>query len=233
MSNVKVVYMAIAGVASELSETGIKKNKENKFQGFKFRGIDDVYNALAPLLSKYGLVILPRVIERECVERLTKKQEPIFYATVTSEFDLVAVEDGSMHTIRTVGEAMDSSDKATNKAMSAAYKYACLQAFCIPTEGDNDADATTHDLQANKPQKPTAVANKTSAKQVDLVKQIKDGCAHFGMDSKRYAEHNGLTPSSPVDVLQGHVDSFNKMIENQALGKLTEAEQFAIEEYAA
>ena len=51
-----------------------------------------------------------------------------------------------MHTIRTYGEAMDSADKATNKAMSAAYKYAAIQAFCIPTEGDNDADATTHDV---------------------------------------------------------------------------------------
>jgi hypothetical protein len=41
---------------------------------------------------------------------------------------------------------MDMADKATNKAMSAAYKYACLQAFCIPTEGDNDADASTPDV---------------------------------------------------------------------------------------
>src|SRR5690606_19364534 len=44
------------------------------------------------------------------------------------------------------GEAMDSADKATNKAMSAAYKYAAFQTFCIPTEGDNDADATTHEV---------------------------------------------------------------------------------------
>jgi hypothetical protein len=49
---------------------------------------------------------------------------------------------------------MDSADKATNKAMSAAYKYACLQTFCIPTEGDNDADATTHQVA---PATPTAV----------------------------------------------------------------------------
>jgi hypothetical protein len=47
--------------------------------------------------------------------------------------------------VQTYGEAMDSADKATNKAMSAAYKYAAFLAFCIPTEGDNDADATTHE----------------------------------------------------------------------------------------
>jgi len=30
--------------------------------------------------------------------------------------------------------------------MSAAYKYAAFMTFAIPTEGDNDADATTHDV---------------------------------------------------------------------------------------
>src|SRR5690606_17937912 len=69
---------------------------------------------------------------------------------VEAEFDLICSEDGSKFTIRTFGEAMDSADKATNKAMSAAYKYAAMQAFCIPTEGDNDADATTHDVAARK-----------------------------------------------------------------------------------
>jgi hypothetical protein len=46
---------------------------------------------------------------------------------------------------------MDSGDKATNKAMSAAYKYAAFMAFAIPTEGDNDADATTHDVAPAPP----------------------------------------------------------------------------------
>jgi hypothetical protein len=68
----------------------------------------------------------------------------LFYVTVEAEFDFVSSQDGSKHTVKTYGEAMDSGDKATNKAMSAAYKYAAFQTFCIPTEGDNDADAHTH-----------------------------------------------------------------------------------------
>jgi hypothetical protein len=59
---------------------------------------------------------------------------------------LVSAEDGSKHTARTFGEAMDSGDKATNKAMSAAYKYMAFQTFAIPTEGDNDADNHTHEI---------------------------------------------------------------------------------------
>ena len=56
--------------------------------------------------------------------------------------------------MKTFGEAMDSGDKATNKAMSAAYKYAALQAFAIPTEGDNDTENHTHEIQPEQ-QKPT------------------------------------------------------------------------------
>jgi hypothetical protein len=94
----------------------------------------------------HGVVILPRMLSRECVERVNQKGTALFYTTVEAEFDIVSAEDGSKHTVKTYGEAMDSGDKSTNKAMSAAYKYACIQSFCIPTEGDNDADAHTTEL---------------------------------------------------------------------------------------
>jgi len=74
---------------------------------------------------------------------------------VEAEFDFVSVKDGSKVTARSFGEAMDSADKATNKAMSAAYKYTAFQTFCIPTEGDNDADAHTQEVtQAHQPAEP-------------------------------------------------------------------------------
>jgi hypothetical protein len=46
---------------------------------------------------------------------------------------------------------MDSAGKATNKAMSAAYKYLALLVFCIPTESTPDADQETHEVSATKP----------------------------------------------------------------------------------
>lgn len=146
------VYQAISAVMTDLAVEGIGKDRKNEQQNYKFRGIDDVYNALSSTLSKNGLLMLPRVLSRDVVERVSAKGSVLFYVTVEAEFDLVASEDGSTHTIKTYGEAMDSGDKATNKAMSAAYKYAAMQAFCIPTEGDNDADATTH---AVKPMVPS------------------------------------------------------------------------------
>ena len=141
------VYQAINAIQSDLAKTGISKDRVNsQGSGYKFRGIDDVYNAISPLLAKHGLCILPRMLTRECTDRMSAKGGNLFYVVVEAEFDFVSAEDGSKHTVKTFGEAMDSGDKATNKAMSAAYKYAAFQAFAIPTEGDNDADAYTHDV---------------------------------------------------------------------------------------
>ena len=158
----KHVFKAINNVQAELAKIGISKDRKNQQQGYAFRGIDDVYGSIAPLLAKEGLVILPHYTERTCVERVTAKGGVIFYAVVKGTYELVDSEDGSSTTCELYGEAMDSADKATNKAMSAAYKYMCLQTFCIPTEGDNDADATTHTVQpANKtaPKKTTPAVN--------------------------------------------------------------------------
>jgi len=141
----KNVFQMINEVTSILSIGGISKDRNNRDQGYSFRSIDDIYNALAPALCKTGLCILPKVLERTCAERVSNKGNAIFYVTVKVDFDFVSTQDGSHTSIITYGEAMDSGDKATNKAMSAAYKYACIEAFCIPTIGDNDADLTSPD----------------------------------------------------------------------------------------
>lgn len=140
------VYAKIAAVQGQLAKVGISKSRRNQQQGYNFRGIDEVYAALSPLLAEYGLVIVPRVISRECIEGQTRKGDPLFRVTVHAQFDFVSADDGSIHTAATFGEAMDSADKATNKAMSAAYKYAAFMTFAIPTEGDNDADASHHEV---------------------------------------------------------------------------------------
>lgn len=145
------VYAAINAVQKALSHTGIVKNRRNsQGAGYNFRGIDDVYNAIAPLLAENGLCIIPRFISRSCEERQSKAGGALFYVTVEAEFDFVSSEDGTKHTARTFGEAMDSGDKATNKAMSAAYKYAAFQTFAIPTEGNPDADAETHEAESRR-----------------------------------------------------------------------------------
>jgi hypothetical protein len=178
------VYKAINSIQAELAKTGISKDSTNTFDNYKFRGIDAVYNALSPLLAKHGLCILPRMLSRDIQERQTQKGGTIFYVTVEAEFDLVCAEDGSKHTIRTYGEAMDRGDKATNKAMSAAYKYAAFQTFAIPTEGDNDADAHTHDVVPK---------SALSRKRESLVQDAADMAVELFQEGKEVAAYEAVS----------------------------------------
>jgi len=171
------VYQAIGAVSRALSKDGIGKGRTNSQQGYKFRGIDDVLNSLSSALVDAGLVILPRCTHREVVERTTAKGGALFNVTCAVEFDLVSVEDGSKHTVCTYGEAMDSADKATNKAMSAAYKYLALLVFCIPTEAtpDTDADFTTHEVKPKaESTSPAAVAKQMTADAVTNLQRVVD-----------------------------------------------------------
>lgn len=220
------IYKAISAVQSDLAKTGIKKDGKNTTQHYKFRGIDAVYSHLAPLLSKHGLVILPRVMSRECVERKTAKGGNLFYTILDVEFDMVATEDGSKHTIRTIGEAMDSADKSTNKAMSAAYKYACFLAFCIPTEGDNDADGTTHDV-APRQTKPQAVQNKHDPR-VEVGEQIKAIRIELGLSGMQVSQAYGLpAENATIGELQHALNEITDLHTAWHNGQLTE-EQKAI-----
>lgn len=144
------VYAAINEVTAIMASEGIAKSRRNQQQGYQFRGIDDVFSALSRHLANAKLCILPRVLHRDVVERATKSGGVSTYVVLDVEFDLVSSVDGSKHTIRTMGEAMDTADKATNKAMSAAMKYACLLAFQIPTEGDNDTE-NSHPEKGSSP----------------------------------------------------------------------------------
>ena len=196
------VYQAINAVQTELASKGIAKGQENSYDRYRFRGIDDVYNALGPALAKAGLVILPRVTDRQVAERPTAKGGVQLAVTLQVEFDFITAEDGSKHTVVAFGEAMDRGDKATPKAMAAAYKYMAFQAFCIPVEGQPDADSETHELAqapqpAPQPVKPQAVqpvpANdpviaETQAAWIKKTLQqtqadVKKFCSHFGVAS--------------------------------------------------
>ena len=143
------VYAAITAIRASLAQTGISKSRENKDQKYKFRGIDEVYNAVSALLAEHQLCIMPSFSERLVSERTTKSGGAMFSVTVRGAFAFVSAVDGSSHTVVTYGEAMDTADKATNKAMSAAMKYCVLETFTVPTEGDDhDADERTPDVAA-------------------------------------------------------------------------------------
>lgn len=135
-------------VTRKIAAEGIGKTRNNSTQGYKFRGVDEVMNAFAPILAEQGLYLRPRFTEREVAERVNKNGTALFYVTVRGEFDF-SNDAGETVTVGPFyGEAMDSGDKATNKAMATAFKYAMFQTFCVPLEGvtGGDADMQTHEV---------------------------------------------------------------------------------------
>lgn len=134
------IYKAIPCIMGEINAVG--KNKKNTQQGFMYRGVDDVMNAINPALVKNNVFIVPEVIEQSREERKTAKGGSLLYSVCRMKFRFYA-DDGSYVEAVTTGEGMDSGDKSTNKAMAVAFKYACFQVFCIPTEEMKDPDAET------------------------------------------------------------------------------------------
>lgn len=134
------IYQSITKIMEEVPSIG--KNQKNKTQNFMYRGIDDVMNALQPLLAKYKVFIVPEILEQTREERTTKNGSGLIYSICKIKYKFYA-EDGSSIEAITIGEGMDSGDKATNKAMAIAMKYALFQVFCIPTEEMKDPDSET------------------------------------------------------------------------------------------
>lgn len=162
-TKVPAIYAAIARVIADVGYVG--KDKVNKQQGFKFRSVDDVYNALHPALAKNKVFIVPEILEqtREVVGT-TSKGSKMTLVICKIKFTFFA-EDGSFVESVIIGEGIDMADKGTNKAMAIAYKYACFQVFCIPTEEMVDPDSESHEIKDNTNNKQPAQAKAGAVKE--------------------------------------------------------------------
>ena len=169
------IYKAITDIMSE--GYAITKDKRNAQQGFKYRGIDDVLNTFQPLLAKHHVFVVPEVLDQQRQERTTGKGSSLLYSLLRMRYTFYA-EDGSSVSAVVIGEGMDSGDKASNKAMSVAMKYAMFQVFCIPTEEMQDPDAETPE-----PSKPKA----------DQPAPEPVHCADCGAEIQPYQDGNGKT----------------------------------------
>lgn len=171
------IYQAISDVMADIGAIG--KNQKNLQQGFMFRGIDAVMNAINPALIKHKVFVVPEILEQSREERTTAKGALLIYSICKVKYTFYA-EDGSSIIAVVVGEGMDSGDKATNKAMSIAFKYACFQVLCIPTEEMKDPDEECHGPEpkdkkpskpAEKPKEEAKNSKSSKAKQSDKPEQ--------------------------------------------------------------
>jgi hypothetical protein len=157
------IFKQISLVMADIEAIG--KNRRNQQQGFMFRGIDDIYNELHSHLAKHGVFTVPEVLDMVREDRQTKAGGSATCVILKIKYTFFA-DDGSNVSAIMVGEAVDSGDKASNKAQAIAHKYALLQVFAIPTLEDKDPDADTHDLGPKHwPKKPQDVKPATTPSQ--------------------------------------------------------------------
>lgn len=163
------IYKAINGVMSDIGAVG--KDSYNEMQKFKFRGIDAVMNALYPALVKNKVFVVPEVLEQTREERQSSRGGNLIYSICKIRFTFYA-EDGSSVQAVTVGEGMDSGDKATNKAMAIALKYAFFQVFCIPTEEMSDPDAESPEIASQGAKKGVSEQDLINEKDIRVLEGL-------------------------------------------------------------
>ena len=163
----KMIYRLIGEAIGKIGAIG--KNKKNQQQGFMYRGIDQVYNALNPVISELGIFFVPEVLNMQRDERTNKNGTVLTYTILTMKYTAYA-PDGSSVSMTVMGEGMDSGDKGCNKAMSTAMKYAMFQLFCIPTEELKDPDADVYEvLPKGANVRPQGAPVQASVAKVDAV----------------------------------------------------------------
>lgn len=155
------IFKSLCAITKEIGAIG--KNNRNQQQGFMFRGIDQVMNELHPLFAEFGVFPVPEVLESHREERITKSGGNLIYTIHKIKYHFTAM-DGSEVCATVIGEGMDSADKSSNKAMAVAFKYACFQIFCIPTEEIAKDD-------------PDAYSPEESVLTIDELKRYIDNCS--------------------------------------------------------
>ncbi|MGH2342788.1 ERF family protein [Segnochrobactraceae bacterium EtOH-i3] len=153
-----LIYGAMAAIMADIDAVAKDRRTTEGSAKFSYRGIDDVYNALHPPLSKHRVFMTSDILEKGRQERPARNGGVLAFTTLRMRFTFWSVDGSSVSTI-VEGEGMDSGDKSSNKAMSVAHKYALLQAFCIPTADMADPDAEAPELAGPpRPEKAAAPA---------------------------------------------------------------------------
>jgi hypothetical protein len=132
---------------------------------FAFRGIDGVINHLAPYFQKYGVVVIPAVVDKVTSTREIQGGKAITQTDLTVMFTFYA-PDGSNVAAQTVGLAQDYADRSAAQAQSVALRVALLQTFFLPTQ-DREPEVAGEDTQKYIENNAATVA-KAGPKQPDI-----------------------------------------------------------------
>ena len=218
-SKVGLIYEIMPKIMAAIAP--ISKDSTNTQQGYKFRGIDAVYNFIQPILAEHGLFVKVELFDVQRSERPSKSGGVMTFVQLRARYNLVA-SDGSSVCGDAIGEAMDSGDKAVPKAMSVAQKYFFLQTFCIPT--DDPKDVENEDPQPAAKNKPVGQVTKPPVEQKKAEFLLNEAQAKEIMEATHYLMTlNGKTEEEMLFSIAGKIrKKFG--VELTKVGQLTEGQ---------
>lgn len=213
------IFNAILNIMEGLEP--VQKNKVNPSQHYKYRGIEDIYSALNPMLIANKVILIPELLSHNLTDFNSAKGSLLFRAIVSMKYTFKSTIDGSeAHCIMT-GEGMDTGDKATPKAISMAFKYMAFQMFCIPVPDDSaDAEKQDHEVKRIEPSKPITPNQIADSKQpekwlnrtnkdgsvtlewTNILKGISDGKINSVVDVRKYYKVSKATQTDLEEALQ-------------------------------
>ena len=135
---VGLIYELMPKIMADIPVIG--KDRKNTGQGYNFRGIDDAYNVIHPVLVKHGVFVLAEVIGAPVSTQMPSKSGGTLSCVKVHMRYHFTARDGSSVASESVGDGMDQGDKAAAKATSMAFKQCLFQTFSIPTDEPKDAE---------------------------------------------------------------------------------------------
>lgn len=165
------VFEALTNVMQDVQ--GVGKHDKNSAQGWSFRGIDAVMNAVGPALRTHRVIVVPNVVDYEYATiEVGANRKTTGHARVKIAYTFYG-PGGDSITATVVGEAMDSGDKATAKAHSVAFRTALLQALCLPTD-EPDPDQDIYERSPKPEPKPEPMSDVTAQAYRDTIDAATD-----------------------------------------------------------
>jgi hypothetical protein len=197
-TDVKNIYQAMNAIMSDCD--GLTKDRTSQ-GGFKYRGIDDMYNLMHDIFVKHGVFSVPTVLDTTREERKSSQGKTLIYTLMNVMYTFYAV-DGSSISAQVVGEAFDTGDKSASKALAIAHKYALFQVTMLPTML-SDPDAETHQIgndQVGSEPETVALATKD---QLSTIADYRKMGATTGEQNDWLDKHNGnLTERQAANIIR-------------------------------
>nr|WP_312324039.1 ERF family protein [Acinetobacter oleivorans] len=214
------VLKGLLNIQKKLAVMGISKDRRTnstnaRFQNYNFRGIDDFYNVISPLLADEGILCIPNVLEQTQTLIQGQNGSTQRQTFVKVKYTFYSALDGSSKSGVSVGEAMDSGDKSLSKAMSMAQKTFLEQAFSIPTKAQpksqNYQDSTTPQINNSNNVFPT---QEELDQFINLLGAL--GRSYSAFLNKRQLTHEQVTK----DILISETHKIEKFLDSQKASNL-------------